>query len=321
MEEQYDVESETVYYNQREFSPYDSLSKEPEFLETEGDTDDYASPDALDYEVPDQSSETAPKLPEREPVRPSSHPPALPRKNCNGTLCCTAALEDCHATLVRESDAVEVEKKQKITLCKLYTTLTHPHIPSVYSTPSHSMEFKIKANAAISDSSLDIVNLESSGTTTPPPSPLHHEKVSLSLPRPYRQNTRAKLAVSVFLVAAIAVAVISLAVSIVAVFVVTDSGREGSNGVVEAADQEVSCNTSEAAVVMMENITSLQVEIQQLQRAVKQQQARNETNGTLDLSSFYQSCQLETASKRCIGDQTEEGLSCPTDSLPLDKEV
>ena len=319
MEEQYDVESETVYYNQREFSPYDSLSKEPEFLETEGDTDDYASPDALDYEVPDQSSETAPKLPERECVRPLSHPPALPRKDYNGTLCCTAAMEDCQPTLVRESDAVEVEKKQKITLCKLYTTLTHPHIPSVYSTPSHSMEFKLKANAAISDSSLDIVNLESSGTTTPPPSPLH-QKVSLSLPRPYRHNTRTKLAVSVFLVAAIAVAMISLAVSIVAVLVVTDSGREGSNRV-EAADQEVSCNTSEAAVVMMENITSLRVEIQQLQRAVEEQQARIKTNGTLDLSSFYQSCQLETASKRCIADQTDEGLSCPTDSLPLEKEV
>ena len=282
-----------MYYNQLEHSPYDSLCKEPNFFETEEDMSDYASPSPLDYEVPDQSTENTPETPAREPEGPSSYPPTLPRKGCN--------------TVLVEAGSLQTKEKEKLTLSKLYTALTHTHIPSVYCTPSHSMEFR-RTNTAVFESTLDIVNLESSGTTaSPPPTPLQHkDKSSLSLHQPYRHYSRAKVAVLVFLVTAITVAIISLGVSIVAVFVVTESGTTSATTA-----------TSEAA--MMENITSLQTQIQQLEREVEH--VRNETNSaTLELSSLYQNCLQEIRKESCSLPNSE-GFVCVSDPLPLEKEV
>ena len=284
---------ENVYYEQLEHSTYDSLCTKPDFLESEVDVSDYDSPSPLDYEIPDQSTEAVPEIQKREPVGPSSYSLTLPRKDCDAAL----VQED------RSLHAVETEERQKLNLCKLYTTLTHTHVPSVYCTPSHSMEFKTNA-ARISNSTLDIVNLESSGTmASPPPTPLPKDKLSLALHRPYRHYSRAKVAVSVFLVTAIAVAMIALGVSIVAVFVVTEGGET---------------TISESEAFTRDNITSLQAEIRKLQREVEQ--ARNETSGTLELSSLYQNCQQETQSQSCSS-STSEGPVCLTDPLPLEKRV
>ena len=287
---------ENVYYEQLEHSTYDSLCTKPDFCESEGDVSDYDSPSPLDYEIPDQSTEAVPEIPKREPAGPSSYPPhTLPRKDCN-------------AALVQEDSslhAVETEN-QKLNLGKLYTALTHTHVPSVYCTPSHSMEFRSNA-ARVSNSTLDIVNLESSGTTaSPPPTPLHKDKLSLALHRPYRHYSRAKVAVSVFLVTAIAVAMIALGVSIVAVFVVAEGGPRSETTI------------SESEAFMRDNITILQAEIGNLQREVEQ--ARNETRGTLELSSLYQNCQQETKSESCSS-STSVGPVCLTDPLPLEKQV
>ena len=272
-------QSSSIYYEQTDSSRYDVLCyDDPESSESEKEMYEYASPAPLDYEVPDHSSETAPDnqpndtLPEREVMRPPSHPPPiLPVK-----------------------DTTRVEK-QKLTLRELYTTLTHAHVPAVYSTPLHSMEYR--TNTVVTDSTLNIINL-GSDNHTPPSTPLPKDTLSLS-----RQlnghHSRTRAAILFFLLAAVVVGVVSLAVSVIAVFVTRGNSEAG---------------------VAMEDVSTLQVEVQQLQMSVEL--ARNQTSGSVDLSALYQSCDTHTSSRVCNPEEGyADGFSCLTDPLSLEQEV
>ena len=281
-------QSSSIHYEQPEWSQYNTLSyNELENSETEEDMYEYASPAPLDYEVPDQSSETVPDnqshdplpvIPPREAIRPPSHPPPI-----------LPGRETIDATGTRE--------KEGLALHRLYTALTHAHVPSVYSTPSHSMEFR--TNAAVSESTLNIVNLNYDNATSPS-TPLPVQTDSLSLPQDLKRHSRARAAILVLLLAAVVVGVVSLAVSVVAMFVTRGAGSGGDNP--------------------MEELISLQDEVQQLQRSVEL--AVNQTSGSVDLSSLYENCEREVSRTECSPEQgLSEGFSCLTDPQPLDIEV
>ena len=242
-----------------------------ESSETEEDMYDYTSPTPLEYEVPDNRSDTPPDIPEREKRHikppPSHPPPTLPKKHGR----------------IPQGQA----KGQKV-----YTPLTHQHLPTVYSTPSHSQEFR--SNIATADH-LDVVNLE----FDQPTSPQAAHKTKGEAFASSKSRSRAKVAILVFLFVAVVVGTISLVVSLAAVFLTSDSDSSGT--------------------VTMDDITALQEEVQQLQTVAE----TNQTRATVDLSSFYDSCDIESKRRECIfpRDFNEFDFPCPTDPLTLEKEV
>ena len=279
----------SIYYEQPEVE---------EDSETEQDVYDYTSPAPVEYEVPDNASDTAPEVPERGPhiiTKPPAHPPPI-----------------LHQSDDSDDEEEEGQNYDNHTSAsrKVYTMLTHVHMPLIYSTPSHSMEFR--ANTAINNSSLDIVNLDSAPSSSspapPPPPPSHMDNGPHFLPDSRgakspvsHRRSRAKAAIMVFLLAAVVIGIVSLIVSVVAVFVTGDTG-----------------STSDSAEAL--TVESLQEEVQLLQSEVEQM--RNRTTGSVNISSFYENCETESKIERCT---PEEGLgiefSCITDELTLDKEV
>lgn len=237
--------------------------EEQQNSDTEEDMYAYASPIPIAYEVPGSLSHTPPEMPERT-IRP---PPP-------------------HNLRMKNSDDDSYSKP----LTKLYTTLTHAHVPSIYSTPSHSVEFRL--NAAVIESSLDLVNLQRDSST-----PLDEEK---DVPR--RSHSRVKMTILVFLLVAVAIGTISLVVSIVAVFV----KRDTSSGDLES--------------VSIEEMVALREEVVELQTAIEQ--VTNQTSGYVDFSAFYDSCITETKEESC-NPELVPGVEfpCRTDTLPLNKTV
>lgn len=239
-------------------STRDSRSYEsPESSDSENEKYAYALPFPLEYEVPDELSDVPPEIPEREPIE------RIPLQNRHP----------------------EESSTNRHMAPDLYTTLTHKHIPSIYSTPSHSTEFR--ANTAVTDSAFDITHLQS--TTTINEGPL-------------KSHSRIKIMVLLFLVLAILIGMVSLVVSLVAVFVTREVG--GGDG----------------SVVTMEEMAALQEEVMALQTTIAMM--TNQTSGSVNLTSFYESCEAETKTRRC---DTEQGynveFSCMTGSLPMEKVV
>ena len=214
--------------------------------------DMYTAP--FEYEVPTVSS--SPEVPERPHVKPSKRMVHAP----NGSVS---------------------PKGNDRRLLKVYTTLTHAHTPSIYSTPSQSMVFPGTNSAAE-------VEVDASQPH------VSEEKVTL------RSCSKIKTIILVCLAIAVAVAIISLIVSIIAVTASRPTEPEGC------------CD--------MREMVALQREVGELSAVVGR--VRNRTGGYADLSSFYQSCMLETRVKRCAPEQGfAEPFSCTTDSLPSEKPV
>ena len=281
----------SVHYDESQTSRISSIYYElpEETSETEADMYDYSTSAPVDYEEPDNTSDTLPpEIPEREQhiAKPPTHPPPILHQGESDN-------ED-------EQDDI-YDNNNTSTRCKLYTTLTHVHMPSIYSTPSHSMEFR--TNTAVSDSMLDL-NSEAT-ITTPPPAVTHPDQNSHTLSANWNVKSshrcRTKMVILMFLLVAVAIGMISLIVSVVAVFVTSRT--------TESTD---SLNLTD----MME----LQEQVQLLQTEVEIM--RNRTTGSVDISSFYDGCEKETKSNRC---NPEEGFgiefSCITECLDLEKMV
>lgn len=220
----------------------------------------YASPFPLEYEVPGDLSDVPPEIPEREPIE------LIPLQNTHPDESTT----DSHMTP------------------QLYTTLTHKHMPSVYSTPSHSTEFR--ANTAITDSAFDITHLQS--TTT----------INEEIDGPLKSHSRVKTMILLFLLLAILIGMASLVVSLVAVFATREGGVENES------------------VVTMEEMAALREEVLELQTTIALM--ANQTSASVNLTTFYESCEPEMKTRRC---DTEQGynveFSCITGSLSLEKVV
>lgn len=237
-----------------------SLTRSYESPESSDSEDDkYASPSPLEYEVPGDLSDSPPELPERDPIHPSTHPD--------------------ESTTDRDMPS------------DLYTTLTHKHMPSVYSIPCHSTEFR--ANTAVTDSTFDITHLQS--TTT----------INEDIDAPLKFHSRVKMMILLFLLLAIMIGMVSLVVSMVAVFVTR--GAEGIND---------SC-------VTMEDMAALQQEVLELQTTIAMMMNQTSDGSvSLNLTSYYDSCMQDMRIRRC---DTEQGynveFSCITPSLPLEKVV
>ena len=252
-----------AYYEQPETSQVSYEYEQPESSETEEDRYDYTSPAPVDYEVPDNASDaTTPETPQRELGRPAA---PLPPKIKNSKY-----------------------------RPKLYTTLTHTHAQSVYSTPSHSTEFR--TNTAVSGSMLDITSIETgldfNGTRIP------INKEADALPKS-RAKFNCKVAVFIFLVVAVVIGMISLVVSVVAVIVTRESGSTD----------------------LVQEMEALQKEVMELQVTVEQ--TMNQTRGMVDLSELYEGCTMDMNTKPC---NTAIGLGsnrepCVTNNLPVEKEV
>lgn len=217
----------------------------------------YASPFPLEYEVPGDLSDVPPEIPEREPIE------LIPLQNAHPD----ESITDRHVA------------------SQLYTTLTHKHMPSVYSTPLRSTEFRV--NTAITDSTFDITHLQS--TTT----------INEDIDGPLKSHSRVKMMILLFLLLAFLIGMASLVVSLVAVFVT----REGGVG--------------DESVVTMEEMMALQEEVLELQKTIALM--ANQTSGSVNLTTFYESCQPEMKTRVCDTDDVE--FSCKTGSLSLEKEV
>ena len=255
-----------AYYEQPEASRISYYDYEqPESSETEEDRHDYTSPAPIDYEVPDSVSDTTPEIPQREFGRPAA--PLPPKK-------------------------VKDSKHRP----KLYTTLTHTHAPSVYSTPSHSVEFR--TTTAVSGSMLDITSIETgldyNGTR------IAVDKETDDTPPKSRARFNCKVAISIFLVVAVAIGMVSLIVSVVAVIVTRETGS--------------------AEVDLVEEMEALQEEVMELQMTVEQ--AMSQTSGSVDLSELFENCDMETRDESCIrGQDFNVETPCVTNNLPIEKEV
>ena len=251
-----------AYYEQPETSQMSYDYEQPESSETEEDRYDYASPTPVDYEVPDNVSDTTPETPQRELGRPSA---PLPPKM--------------------------IKDKYRP---KVYTTLTHTHAQSVYSTPSHSTEFR--TNAAVSGSMLDITSIETALDYNGTRIAVNKET---DAPSKSRARFNCKVAVFIFLIVAVVIGMISLVVSVVAVIVTRETGS--------------------ADVDLMEEMEALQKEVTELQMTVEQ--AMNRTSGTVDLSELYDACDMDDDEQPC---NTEIGINvepCRTRDLQVEKEV
>ena len=236
---------------------------EPENSETEEDMYVYASPEPLEYEVPSNLSGAGFELPERMRYPP---PPRTHKKMSSDNS---------------SSDP---------TLSLVYTTLTHTHMPSIYSTPSHSMEFR--SNNTIADSALSLTHQRTADTQI-----AEETEGGLNLPR--KSYSRIKATVVVILLMAVVIGILSLVVGVVAVFVTRGPGGND---------------------VSQDELTALQEEVSELRTVVGQ--VINQTNGSVDFSAFYESCTTESVRDRCNPEQdSEEVFSCQTAPITLEKEV
>lgn len=217
----------------------------------------YASPFPLEYEVPGDLSDVQPEIPEREPIE------LIP-------------LQDAHP---------DESTTDRYVAPQLYTPLTHKHMPSVYSTPSHGTEFR--ANTAITDSTFDITHLQS--TTT----------INEEIDGPLKSHSRVKMMILLFLLVAILIGMVSLVVSLVAVFVTREGGVGDEN------------------VVTTEQMAALREEVLELQTTIALME--NQTSVSVNLTTFYESCQPEMETTMC--DTHDVEFSCITGSLSLEKEV
>lgn len=274
----------SIYYE----NPDSETAKEEEdmydYTSNQQDVYDYTSPVIpVPYEVPGSLNDREPMASEINCQHPPSYPPPTLLSSDN---------EQCSTN----------DQGRKI-----YTTLTHTYMPSIYSTPSHSIT-DFKTNTTASESVLDIVNLESAPST---PVKTDKSKASHSLSRSSSPRLRVKVAFFVFLLAVVVIGMVSVAVGVVSVVTSNDSGSiSDGNG-----------NSDTLMGMELEGmIGELQQEIQTLQTTVDQ--VMNQRNISMNVSSLYESCETETQRRRC---NPESGLgvefSCMTDSLPYEKAV
>lgn len=167
------------------------------------------------------------------------------------------------------------------TKSKLYTALSRPHVPAVYSTPTHENVY------AETESMMEVPRPS-------PQSPSIERKENLVKPGP-----RVKFVLLSLLVAAISVGVISLVVSVIAVTITSKSS--GTTDEVRPSDVE-----------------RLESEVEELKAAVEGSQGTEEgvQPFNVDISTI---CGVDTMNSSCTFSLGVN--SCTTPSLEMERKV